>query len=244
MKFKFIVSGSSKRFGNSAEPSAPSGPQKVKKPRSLIVLILANLVPIIGVLFFGWSLFEVIYLYWLESAVIGLYGIPKMLLAKGDSEQRERFKQTMGWFGFYAAFLGAEIFGLTALFGGPGETPLPGGVIKDEHFAIFWRHRDIIPAALAVFGVSHGVSFVQNFIRKKEFLHTTRETQARAPFNRILFLHFVLGIGTALTIELRSAFYMLLLFVVLKTIIDVFVHLREHGRFAALRTGGVVFTVK
>src|SRR5947207_8973953 len=38
-----------------------------------LALIAANLVPLGGVLFFGWDLASVIILYWAESAVIGFY---------------------------------------------------------------------------------------------------------------------------------------------------------------------------
>jgi hypothetical protein len=38
---------------------------------SVWALIAANLVPLGGVLFAGWSAFEVVFLYWLENLIIG-----------------------------------------------------------------------------------------------------------------------------------------------------------------------------
>gem|GEM_PF-6606259 len=37
------------------------------------VLITANLIPLMGVLFFGVDLFSIIFLFWLESVIIGFF---------------------------------------------------------------------------------------------------------------------------------------------------------------------------
>ena len=48
---------------------------------STLALILANLVPLLGALLFGWNIFEVFALYWTESAVIGAFTIVRLLRA-------------------------------------------------------------------------------------------------------------------------------------------------------------------
>ena len=50
---------------------------------SAAALILANAVPIFGVLFLGWNAASILVLYWLESVVIGLLNIIKLLTAGG-----------------------------------------------------------------------------------------------------------------------------------------------------------------
>ena len=52
--------------------------------RSAIVLLLANLIPLVGVLFFGWSLITILVLYWVENGIVGLWNIPKILMAQGS----------------------------------------------------------------------------------------------------------------------------------------------------------------
>jgi len=49
------------------EASSPL--QAVRSP-TIIALIVANLVPLVGILFFDWSLFTIMFFFWLESAVI------------------------------------------------------------------------------------------------------------------------------------------------------------------------------
>jgi len=51
--------------------------------KSLIVLLAANLMTLYGVLFLGWSSFEIVFVYCLESILIGIFNIFKMILAGG-----------------------------------------------------------------------------------------------------------------------------------------------------------------
>jgi hypothetical protein len=61
---------------------------------SAIVLVLANIVPLIGIYLFGWSEAEILLLYWSESAIIGFFNVVKMLLAKGMVKSAQELK---GW---------------------------------------------------------------------------------------------------------------------------------------------------
>lgn len=53
-------------------------PTKETKP-SLILLILANLVPLYMVLYEGWSVGEILMVFWLENVVIGIYNVLRMI---------------------------------------------------------------------------------------------------------------------------------------------------------------------
>jgi Family of unknown function (DUF6498) len=52
--------------------------------RSAVVLVVANAIPVIGVLFFGWSLITILVLFWIENGIVGLWNIPRILLARGS----------------------------------------------------------------------------------------------------------------------------------------------------------------
>jgi hypothetical protein len=52
--------------------------------RSAIALLVANAIPLIGVLFFGWSLLTILVLFWIENGIVGLWNIPRILLARGS----------------------------------------------------------------------------------------------------------------------------------------------------------------
>lgn len=61
----------------------------MKKPfdSSVWILIGANLIPLVGVLFWEWSTFEVVALYWLENVIIGAINILKMLTCSPDMKK-------------------------------------------------------------------------------------------------------------------------------------------------------------
>ena len=52
-------------------------------PITVLFLIAVNLIPLFGVLFFGWSLFSIMFLYWIENGIIGFFNILKIVL--GDT---------------------------------------------------------------------------------------------------------------------------------------------------------------
>ena len=80
-----------------------------------IALVVTNLLPLAGVFFFGWTVFEVLALYWLENVVIGILNLPKILTASGrfgasskDPQQTELFagdsSEKLARFGLAAFF--------------------------------------------------------------------------------------------------------------------------------------------
>lgn len=58
----------------------------IKSDTSVWFLVAANLVPLVGVLFWDWSVFEVVVLYWLENVIIGVINILKMATCSPDSK--------------------------------------------------------------------------------------------------------------------------------------------------------------
>ncbi|HTY13435.1 MAG TPA: DUF6498-containing protein, partial [Candidatus Omnitrophota bacterium] len=52
-------------------------------PTSSILLVSANLIPVVGVIHGGWNLFDILFIYWAESAIIGFFNVLKMMSAGG-----------------------------------------------------------------------------------------------------------------------------------------------------------------
>jgi hypothetical protein len=46
---------------------------------SVWFLIGANLIPVLGVIVWGWSVFLVMFLYWLENVILGLINVLKTI---------------------------------------------------------------------------------------------------------------------------------------------------------------------
>lgn len=67
-----------------------------QKNSSIYFLIIANLIPLVGVIFFGWNLFSILIAYWLENIVIGIFTVFKIMMAEGtmfDANSMRIFNQ-------------------------------------------------------------------------------------------------------------------------------------------------------
>jgi len=83
------------------------------------------------------------------------------------------------------------------------------------------------PAILALV-VSHGFSFVENFLGRKEYLSMTLEKQMQKPYSRVVLMHLTLIIGGFMVKAFGSALLPLVLLITLKIIVDINAHKREH----------------
>ena len=52
-------------------------------PLSSLALVVANSVPLFGVLVWEWDLFTLVALYWLETLALAIFNVPKMAMARG-----------------------------------------------------------------------------------------------------------------------------------------------------------------
>ena len=51
---------------------------------SIVLLVLANLIPVFGVLYLDWDVFYILLLFWCENVVIGIFGILRLLASTGN----------------------------------------------------------------------------------------------------------------------------------------------------------------
>ena len=50
---------------------------------AVVALIVANAIPLFGVLFLGWNVWMILIVYWLENGVVGFFNVLKILRAEG-----------------------------------------------------------------------------------------------------------------------------------------------------------------
>lgn len=261
--------------------------------RSAILLIVANLVPLVGVLFFGWSLLTILVLYWVENGIVGLWNIPKILLAQGailptviPPIPDDAALAASGWDPARAAKLRAEWEGarqaqqaaLDAAAAARSNHPSAGAsaggriglaIFFAMHYGIFWFVHgvfvfllptfvgggsgllagcgdpdpfgnlpgcgapmgeivwsSVIIGAVALF-ISHGASFLLNYLGRGEYLATSPMRQMGAPYGRVVVLHVTILFGAFAVAFLGAPIGALLLLVGLKTAFDLGLHLRE-----------------
>lgn len=191
---------------------------------SAVLLVLANLVPVAGAAFLGWSLSDVMVLYWAESAIIGFYNVCKIILIA------RWFALLAGPFfmGHFGGFMAVHFLFIYTLFvKGIGADDAGGDL--GEVWALF---AGLWPALAALF-VSHGYSFVTNFLGRQEYRSRTVGNQMSEPYSRIVFMHLVLIFGGFLVMLLGDATPVLMIVIVLKIVFDLRAHRKEHRARAA-----------
>ena len=205
-----------------AEPAAPrlasaTRPLTLSSP-STLALIAANLLPLLGAALWGWSLGDVMVLYWAETAIIGLFNVVKISII-GRWAALLAVPFFIGHFGAFMAvhFLFINMFFLDGLQSG-GDRSLA------EVLRMF---RDLAPALGALL-VSHGFSFVHNFLGKQEYRSRSVNEQMSEPYSRVIFMHLVIIFGGGIAMAMGEPTLVIMAVIAVKIVMDVRAHLREH----------------
>ncbi|MBT4516342.1 MAG: hypothetical protein HOC78_00400 [Candidatus Komeilibacteria bacterium] len=191
---------------------------------SSLVLILVNLIPLLGVLFFSWDIFTVIILYWMESAVIGFFNILKM-----QKINNYKFTPLVPFFIMhYVIFMFVHLFFILQLF--QPNLELASGQVAA--FVIVFEYFKALIISLSFIFLSHGMSFVFNFIKKQEFKYVSLKKQMFVPYRRIIIMHIIImlaGAGIIYTNYSQEVSAVVFL-VILKIIFDLGSHIFEHRK--------------
>jgi hypothetical protein len=94
---------------------------------SIVLLVGFNLIPLAGVVLWGWNVATLLILYWVENGIVGILNVPKMLLASGSGDASAQPGN---------APVGRPLAG-TAVLGGPAAKAalVPFFLV---HYGVFW----------------------------------------------------------------------------------------------------------
>jgi len=198
---------------------------------SLVALVVANALPLAGVLFLGWTVFPLVLLYWLENVVVGAFNVAKLLLAQP--------RQPVYWLGkaFLVPFFLLHFGGFTyihgvlvvALFGPKGAQPFD--LLRAVPAAI---RANQLGWALLSLVISHGLSFYWNYVKNGEYQRASLNALMSQPYGRVIVLHLTVLFGGWIVMLLGSPLPGLVMLVVIKTAADWRAHRAERHKFAAL----------
>ena len=155
-------------------------------------------------------------LYWVETAVIGVYNVFKMLLidAVGGLFMGAFFTVHFGMFMFvHGVFLTAFFF-----------AGMEGGIDDDPFVLVRTVRWEVL-----LLVVSHGISFVLHWMLGDEREGKKLPQQMGAPYGRIVIMHVSILFGGWMVMALGEPAPVLILFVVLKTVVDLRAHVKEHA---------------
>lgn len=196
---------------------------------SAYALIAANLVPLAGVVWFQWTVFEIFVLFWAENVVIGVLNVLRMLLSSVDDPVSWGLKLFLvpffifhyGMFTFGHGVFVFSLFGVKEL-GSLG----PNQEIARLAELLFSMNLGLPLAALFL---SHLFSFFWNFIGRGEYRNANVMVLMFRPYGRIVVLHITLLIGGFILVSLGSPLGGLALLILLKIGFDLRLHRKEHG---------------
>jgi hypothetical protein len=218
-----------------------------RREPGVIALLVANLVPLAGVLFLGWDAFRVVFLYWLENVVIGVFHVRKMLLARGPIRDPQNLSESetarglavffalhYGFFtlihGFFVVImLGALPRHLDQVVHEPGGfsfKPPPGAVADALADAV---SLNVILASL-VLVAEHAYLFWHDYVKGREYLHTHAKDLMFQPYGRIVVIHVTILFGGFLMVKYDFPPAAAVLLVVLKTLLDLLGYLWQRHR--------------
>jgi len=201
---------------------------------SVLALLIANLLPLVGVLFWGWRVGPLLLLFWTETLIIGAYTLLRMWLAGILG---------MALSGVFIVSYGGLvlIYGtiLNAWFGKPTPPWRRGDsfdvvvdAVRDGASLVHdVLYRYGLAWAVLALAVSHGIYFLTSFLVPQSYKTANALDVMAEPYKRFFAIHLVIiigGIGAAMLVQPAFALAVL---VVLKIAFDLGAHLsRDRAR--------------
>lgn len=227
------------QFLAAVERRLPKKPRNIANPDvvitwyspSSLVLIIANLLPLYGVMVLDWQVFPVMLLFWLENVTIGVLNALRMLLADPADPALWAGKLFMIPFfcfhyGLFTMIHGVFVF---ALFGG-NVLNSKNNDLPQLHSLIQILNEYDLTIPLIALGGSHLFSFFWNYLFRGQFRRTALSELMSRPYNRIIILHLTLLFGGMITLVLNSPLWALLMLICFKIGIDLSAHMKEHRK--------------
>lgn len=191
-----------------------------------VILILSNLVPLAGILFWGWDVFVLLCLYCLETAVIGFWTIARAATMSRDpgSAAGRSIAGSLALAGFFTVhsglFMSVHMLFIYSLFAGPWA-----GKIHDarDFIRLIVIGKDLWIPLLALF-VGQGAIFINDAVNRFVF--------AKAPatadtgeimggfYKRIVIMHVAIMAGAFIAEAIGTAAPLIVL-VLLKIAIEI-----------------------
>lgn len=197
---------------------------EVDEPRwaepGLLFVVMGNLVPLIGLLFFGWETFPLMLLFWCENVLIGLFNVLRMLTA------RPRDKLAWAAKAFLVPFFCIH-YGMFTLVHGVFVMGFFGGAFRKgasfpglEGFVQAILEHQLGWAVLFIAG-GYAASFFWDYLRSGEYEQAKLRDLMQEPYGRVVVLHLTILGGAFLLAMLRTPSVVLILLVGLKMALDI-----------------------
>lgn len=190
--------------------------------RSTLLLILSNILVIILAVWQKWELSTTLWIYWLQSIIIGFFNFIRILTLKNFSVENYKINNqpatnsasTKLFTAFFFAFHYGFFHFIYAIF--------LMVLIKEQNIAIM-----SIALGGAVFFTDHFFSFLHNKKADEESKPNIGKIMF-SPYARIIPMHLIILLGAGLFLTSQNQL-LLIFFLLLKTLVDIVAHTRKHS---------------
>jgi len=155
---------------------------------SALALVLVNLSVLACAIFFDWPIGHIVFIFWCETLIVGFFNIFKILftgLAERETHAALRLGKTVFYIIFFmihfGAFLAGHLFFIFVIF-------------KVMPFDLFFSGA----FSVMVLFLSHGISFVRNYLKNAEYRSRRIQSVMLQPYGRIALVHIYVIAGASL----------------------------------------------
>jgi len=191
----------------------------------IAALLAANLITIVLAIIEGWDLASVLFIYWAQSIIIGIFTIITLLTA-GTAQPasvrggRSSLKVRIFFAGFFALHYGAFHWAYYSMI-------VESGLFGPVDFA-----NTGVWASCGLFYANHLYSFLYHRGSGEQPAQDPLEVFIR-PYNRIVPMHMTIIFGSIIVLVLEflgitTVMPVLVIFLAVKTYVDIGTHLQKH----------------
>lgn len=175
--------------------------------------LAVNSIPLVGVLWFGWSVFEVLLLYWLENVAVGVAHAVRLAIATRTNKVPDGRSSTIFFILHYGMFTFVHGIFVVIYFG-----IVSGGLAK----ALAGGHLILPALSIALW---QAVQLVLDATYSEGFKGRVPSEMMMEPYPRVFALHIAVILGGFLIDEMGSPVWALAALVAVKTLSDLFIGL-------------------
>jgi hypothetical protein len=211
---------------NAASDALAASAPRPSKLAAVLLALLVNAVPLVGVLYFDWSAINVVVLYWFENLLIGFCTLIRLLAHRAWTRKRGYWRRTnrlgilvnnkpaeMGLIGEY----GTATFAFTLAHG-----IFVGGIVLLVHqnypdqpmWQLSWQQ--VLRGALAI-AAFLGIELAIDLARISGASFAALRDYAQARMGRVIVLHLAIIFGMAAMAWSNSPMGVLYVLIALKT---------------------------
>lgn len=189
----------------------------------VVGVLAANLIPVVGVLMWGWSAGLLMLVYWLENVVIGMFNVGRMVAA-GAGQGAAGLLSCLFVVPFFIVHYGGFCAGhgifVWTMFGQGLESA--AGVadpFSPQFLPALFADQPGLWAALATIVIWQGLLFGV-FLVRGEWRETDPMTEMHAPYGRIIVLHITILAGGFVVLALGQPWLGVALLAIGKTALE------------------------